>query len=198
MNKYENKIQHVDAKHISNELNTYNKKIKCDIDFSEYYLDTLNDYDPKCILSPIYDNKNFLISGDLKYNDMYLFVFECFNDNQIVQEIWQIIKNKYFKGQPYNIHKCLDYDNYFFDEKWWDKEYPEISIYINENIILKVNINIFFTIDWNANQYNYDAYCLHNYTASVLHIEKLQKLYIINNYTLENKHNIEYIPNNEI
>lgn len=131
--------------------------MKHDLDLSEAYVDEL---------------ENIKVSS-LDDEQMKTFLFDCFCDNYTVAEVWESIKENYFSSSPYNIWECIDFDSQWLDSRYWESNYPEIHIYINDHITLEVNVNVFFEIDWNANKDDYDAYCYHDFKASVIHIENI-------------------------
>jgi hypothetical protein len=133
-------------------------KMKYDLDLSKAYVDEL---------------ENIELS-DLDDEQMKTFLFECFCDDDIVAKIWQSIEDNYFSGSPHNVWKCIDFDSQWLDARWWDGNYPEVHIYLDDNITLEVNVNIFFDVDWNVNRGEYDAYCYHNYKAVAIHIENIK------------------------
>lgn len=134
--------------------------MKYDLDLSEAYVDEL---------------ENIKVSS-LDDEQMKTFLFDCFCDNDTVAEIWESIEENYFRSSPYNVWKCIDFDSCWLDSSYWEDNYPEIHIYINDSITLEVNVNVFFEVDWNANKDDYDAYCYHDYTASVIHIENIKRV----------------------
>ena len=150
--------------------------MKYDLDLSKLYIEELNDCCDDCIINATYDEDGCLSSGDLNDEGMKTFLFECFCDDDIVAKIWQSIEDNYFSGSPDKVYTCIDFDSQWLDARWWEGNYPQIHIYINDSITLKVNVNIFFNVDWNANKGEYDAYCYHDYQASVVHIENITRV----------------------
>lgn len=131
--------------------------MKYDLDLSEAYIDRLEELEIKC----------------LDDEQMKTFLFDCFCDNDTVSDVWQSIQDNYFNSSSYNIWQCIDFDSCWLDARWWEGNYPEIKVYISDNIELEVEVDIFFEVDWNANKDDYDAYCYHDYKASVIHIENI-------------------------
>ena len=101
---------------------------------------------------------------------------DCFCDDDIVESVWQSIQDNYFRSSQYNIWQCIDFDSQWFDARYWGGNYPKIKVYISEDIKLEVNVNIFFSVDWDVNEGDYDAYCVHDYTASAIHIESITRI----------------------
>ncbi len=134
--------------------------MKYDLDLSEAYVDEL---------------ENIEVSA-LDDEQMHTFLFDYFCDNDTVAEIWESIQENYFRSSPYNVWKCIDFDSQWFDKRYWDGNYPEVHIYLGDNLTLEVSVNIFFDVDWNANIGEYDAYCYHNYKASAIHIENIKRI----------------------
>jgi hypothetical protein len=132
--------------------------MKYDLDLSEAYVDEL---------------ENIELSG-LDDEQMKTFLFDCFCDNDTIAKVWQSIEDNYFGGSPHKVYTCIDFDSQWLDARWWDGNYPEVHIYLDDNITLEVNVNIFFDVDWNANKDEYDAYCYHNYKAVAIHIENIK------------------------
>ena len=137
--------------------------MKYDLDLSEAYVDEL---------------ENIEVSS-LDDEQMQTFLFDCFCDDDTVAEIWESIQENYFKSSPYNVWKCIDFDSQWFDKRYWDGNYPEVHIYLCDNLTLEVNVNIFFNVDWYANKDEYDAYCYHNYEPSSIHIENIERIIAI-------------------
>tara|TARA_R110001606_G_scaffold141321_2_gene280464 strand:+ start:7501 stop:7953 length:453 start_codon:yes stop_codon:yes gene_type:complete len=150
--------------------------MKYDLDLSKAYLEELNDCCDECIVNATYDNDGYLLSGNLDDEAMNTFLFECFCDDDTVSDVWESIQENYFRDSLYNEWQCIDFDSQWFDKRHWSGEYPTINIYISENITLEVAVNIFFDVDWNINKGEYDAYCYHDYQASVIHIENIKRL----------------------
>ena len=150
--------------------------MKYDLDFSEAYIEAINDCCDECIINATYGEDGCLLSGYLDDEAMKTFLFECFCDNNIIAKVWESIQENYFRSSPYNVWKCIDFDSQWLDARWWEGNYPEVHIYINDSITLKANLNIFFDVDWDANKGEYDADCYHNYKASVIHIENIKRI----------------------
>ena len=148
--------------------------MKYDLDLSKAYTEALNDYCDDCIINATYDEDGRLLSGYLDDEAMKTFLFECFCDNNIIAKVWQSIEDNYFRGSPDKVYTCIDFDSQWLDARWWDGNYPEVHIYLDDNITLEVNVNIFFDVDWNVNRGEYDAYCYHNYKAVAIHIENIK------------------------
>lgn len=133
--------------------------MKYDLDLSEAYVDEL---------------ENIKVSS-LDDEQMKKFLFDCFCDNGTVAEIWESIEDNYFGDSPHKVHTCIDFDSQWLDARWWEGNYPEIHIYLDDNITLEVNVNVLFDVDWNVNRGEYDAYCYHNYTAYRIRIENITR-----------------------
>tara|TARA_R110000850_G_scaffold224146_1_gene349657 strand:+ start:198 stop:656 length:459 start_codon:yes stop_codon:yes gene_type:complete len=143
------------------ELNKKDLKLmKYDLDFSEAYIDRVEELEVKC----------------LDDEQIKTFLNDCFCDDDTVLDVWQSIQDNYFRSTSYNVWQCIDFDSQWFDARYWGGNYPKIKVYISDDIKLEVNVNIFFSVDWDANEGDYDAYFVHNYDASAIHIESITRI----------------------
>ena len=75
------------------ELNKKDLKLmKYDLDFSEAYIDRVEELEVKC----------------LDDEQIKTFLNDCFCDDDTVLDVWQSIQDNYFRSTSYNVWQCID------------------------------------------------------------------------------------------